>query len=89
MHVQWGQRLQDLPVVWSSPVSAGAASLPWAWVEALCRTGPRAQSCEKQREGGHHTMTRKHAETLKGEGGKNQAEFKYPAMGKRSLHPVR
>lgn len=49
---------------------------------------PRARSWEKQRAGGHHTMTWKHAETLVGMEGKNQTEFRCQAKRKKFLRPV-
>jgi hypothetical protein len=74
--------------VLSPPASAGATSLPVSGWQSCVGQAPRARSWEKQRAGGHHTMTWKHAETLVGMEGKNQTEFRCQAKRKKFLRPV-
>lgn len=62
-----GEGLQALPAVFCHvPQQELQAGLVPGWQPSPCRAGPRAGSCEKHKEGGRHTMARKHTETLMG-----------------------
>lgn len=80
-----GDGLQALPVVFCHVLQQELqAGLEPEWQPSLCRAGPRVGSCEKLKEGGRHTMARKHTEILVGV----KARTERTEEGKKSLHRV-